>query len=156
MTEDKPHPGPGAPPFWDHPDKLQSKIDQYFIHIQGEYHEEEKNVDGELQKVKVWDRLPDPPTITGLCLFLGFESRQSFYDYGKKLQFSYTIKKARLRIENEYEKMLHSKYPTGPIFALKNLGWADKQEVDHTTGGEKLPATKHEVIFKDYSKNDKP
>ena len=45
-------------------------------------------------------------SITGLALWLGFESRQSFYDYEKKDGFTYTIKRARALIENEYEFML--------------------------------------------------
>lgn len=73
------------------------------------------------------------PTITGLCLFLGFESRQSFYAYEQKPEFSYTIKKARLLIENEYEEMLAAGNTTGAIFALKNFGWTDRQEIDQKT-----------------------
>lgn len=70
-------------------------------------------------------------TITGLALFLGFESRQSFYDYEKKLDFSYTIKKARTFIENDYEELLKTQAnPTGIIFALKNFGWKDKSELE--------------------------
>jgi len=69
-------------------------------------------------------------TITGLAYHLGFESRQSFYDYEKRENFSYTIKRARMFIENEYEKLLISNNTTGAIFALKNFGWTDKQEVD--------------------------
>ena len=71
-------------------------------------------------------------TITGLCLELGFCSRQSFYDYEEKPNFSYTIKKARLHIERAYEAKLSGKEVTGAIFALKNLGWKDKTEVDQT------------------------
>ena len=72
-----------------------------------------------------------PLTISGLCYYCGFESRQSFYAYEKKEEFSYTIKKARLAIEIAYEEMLHDKYPTGAIFALKNLGWTDQQHFKH-------------------------
>lgn len=70
------------------------------------------------------------PTITGLCIYLGFESRQSFYAYEDKPEFSYTIKRARLFIENEYEELLQAGNTTGAIFALKNFGWTDKQEID--------------------------
>lgn len=74
-----------------------------------------------------------PPTITGLALHLGFESRQSFYDYEKKDGFAYTVKRARLRIENMYEQNLHGTTATGSIFALKNMGWTDRQEIDQKT-----------------------
>lgn len=71
-------------------------------------------------------------TITGLALHLGFESRQSLYDYEKDGEFSYTIKKARLTIETFYEENLLTKNATGAIFALKNFGWKDKQELEHS------------------------
>ena len=69
------------------------------------------------------------PTISGLAHFLGFESRQSFYDYEKKDGFSYTVKRARLFIEVHYEEMLNTGNVTGAIFALKNLGWLDETKV---------------------------
>jgi hypothetical protein len=70
--------------------------------------------------------------ISGLCYYLGFESRQSFYDYEERELFSYTIKRARLRIEMAYEKQLHDSSCTGSIFALKNFGWKDKVETEHS------------------------
>lgn len=80
----------------------------------------------------------EPLTITGLALHLGFESRQSFYDYEERGEFSYTIKRARMRVENAYEKNLHSQNSTGSIFALKNFGWVDKTNLDHTTNGKDI------------------
>lgn len=74
----------------------------------------------------------DSPTITGLAYHLGFESRQSFYDYEKNQDHSYTIKRARFFIEASYESCLRGNNVAGPIFALKNLGWKDKQELEHT------------------------
>lgn len=69
-------------------------------------------------------------TISGLSYFLGFESRQSFYDYEEKDNFTYIIKRARNFIEKEYEKLLQSGQCTGSIFALKNMGWSDKTEIE--------------------------
>ncbi len=65
------------------------------------------------------------PTISGLCHYLGFASRQSFYDLEKDDRFSYTIKRARLWIESIYEQGLHRKSSAGCQFALKNFGWKD-------------------------------
>lgn len=65
-------------------------------------------------------------TITGLAIHLGFESRQSLYDYEKRAGFSYIIKKARLYVENAYEYQLQFGNSTGAIFALKNMDWSDK------------------------------
>lgn len=71
-----------------------------------------------------------PLTITGLAYSLGFESRQSFYDYEERGEFSYAIKRLRLRIENSYEEMLSKPACTGAIFALKNMSWKDKTETE--------------------------
>ena len=35
-------------------------------------------------------------------------------------------------VESEYESMLESKSVTGAIFALKNMKWKDKTEVEQT------------------------
>jgi len=91
-------------------------------------------IKGYFDKLKERD-IPAPPTMAGLAYALGFESRQSFYDYEKEPEFSYTIRKARLTIENVYEKNLQGTTPTGSIFALKNLGWTDKQEIEHAGKG---------------------
>jgi len=70
------------------------------------------------------------PTITGLAYYIGFESRQSFYDYEQKTEFTYTIRKVRLFIEQHYEEMLQTGNTIGAIFALKNFGWKDRQEIE--------------------------
>lgn len=131
----------GRPPHYKTPEELQVKIDEYFKHIEGVKGEpKEVIVNGSVIFVDTWIREPEPPTITGLCLFLGFESRQSFHDYGERELFSYTIKKARLRIECEYEKNAQSaKTPAFHIFALKNLGWQDKQVIDQNVTGIEIP-----------------
>lgn len=102
----------GRPPVFDSPKQLEEIISKYFNQ----------------ENIKF--------TITGLCLFCGFESRQSFYDYEKNKNFSYIIKRARLVIENMYEENLQENNAAGSIFALKNMGWADKQELEHSGGGE--------------------
>ena len=80
----------------------------------------------------------EPVTWTGLALYLGFSSRQSIDEYAKYDGFSDSVKKAKTLVEWEYEKRLIQGQPAGPIFALKNMGWSDKQEIDHTTQGEKM------------------
>lgn len=103
----------GRPPLYEDTKSLELKITEYF---------------------ETGEHL----TITGLALFLGFESRQSLYDYAEKKEFSYIIKRAKLVVENSYENSLNSTSPTGAIFALKNMGWDDKQQLDHTTKGESI------------------
>lgn len=71
-----------------------------------------------------------PPTISGLALWLGFESRQSLYDYQDRPEFSDTIKRATARIEDYAERILlnGNGSATGAIFWLKNHKWTDKTE----------------------------
>lgn len=100
------------------------------------------NTEKELQKAidNYWSTLDDSkPTITGLALSLGFESRQSFYKYELDGEFCYTIKRARLQIECIYEQNLHSNNATNSIFALKNFGWTDKSEIDHNITFPEMP-----------------
>jgi hypothetical protein len=108
------HPG-GRPRKFKNARQLQSAIDAYFASN------------------------PDHPTMTGLALSLGFCDRQSFHDYEKHAKYSFTIKRARAEVEKFYEqKLIELKNPGGAIFALKNFNWSDKQEIDHTTRGEKI------------------
>lgn len=114
----------GRPALFNTKEELQDKIDDYFLN-------------GVKIKTIVVGKPPQSieiqvPTITGLANYLGFESRQSFYDYESKSEFSYTIKRARLSIEQNYEELLQSSNPTGAIFALKNFGWKDKQEIEQS------------------------
>ncbi len=71
----------------------------------------------------------EPYTITGLALALD-TTRQSLCDYEKREEFTDTLKKAKARVENYAEKRLFEGQPTGAIFALKNYGWSDKQDIN--------------------------
>ena len=72
------------------------------------------------------------PTITGLALYLGYVSRSSCYDQEKNEEYSDIIKRAKSYIEMNYEKALMGNSVTGAIFALKNMGWRDRQEIEQT------------------------
>lgn len=86
---------------------------------------------------------PQPPTMAGLALHLGYTSRQSLYDAEKKKdEFSYIIKRARLKIEGYWETRLAGNSPTGAIFWLKNhSGYNDKttQELTGADGSKLIP-----------------
>jgi len=114
----------GRPPKYDSVESLVKEIDAYFT---------------------VAFENKEPLTITGLALALGFCSRQSLYDYEKDSEFSYIIKKAKCVVENGYEKKLHEGNATGAIFALKNMQWIDKAELD--LGGQKDNPIKQEHRF---------
>jgi len=129
----------GRPPIYKTPAELQKKIDEYFKNCPDKkiLTAFDKN-SGEFVTYEI-----ATPIISGLVSFLGFESRQSFYDYEAKSEFSYTIKKARLKIETEYEKQLYMDKCTGAIFALKNLGWKDTSQKEITgKDGEPLQVKK--------------
>ena len=77
-------------------------------------------------------------TITGFCLALGFESKDTLYNYRDRPEFSYLIKTGLLIVENKYEEAMREPNATGSIFVLKNMGWKDRTEHDHTTKGEAI------------------
>jgi hypothetical protein len=109
----------GRPALFNSPEELQLKINDYF-----------NNPPDKRKIISEGNEFELPIfTICGLAYFLGFESRQSFYTYEDKVEFSYIIKRARLKIEQMYEQNLQFNNPTGSIFALKNMNWQDKSEV---------------------------
>jgi len=122
----------GRPPVFKTPEEMQEQIAGYFI---GGMKKRQivvgKGEDKHVVEIPI-------PTITGLCLYLGFDSRQSFYDYEEKDEFSYTIKKARTFIELEYEEILQTTGSTGAIFALKNFGWQDRSELAVSSSDQRL------------------
>lgn len=115
----------GRPRTFESPEQMEGVIEDYF---NPEAFEETKTRSGTLTK-SIGRQLRVNPTITGLAYHLGFESRQSFYDYETIVEYSYIIKKARLRVEMGYEESLRSNNVAGSIFALKNMGWKDRTEV---------------------------
>ncbi|BFP39512.1 hypothetical protein FGF1_03570 [Flavobacteriaceae bacterium GF1] len=130
----------GRPPIHTDPKAVETLIQDYFEWIQGE--QEEKEVTEQVhtedgtkevkKKVMEWVRMPEPPTVTGLTLHLGFADKSTLYDYKKKDEFSHSIKSAISRIEKFHEiAIAQGDKCTGNIFALKNFGWKDKSEVDH-------------------------
>jgi len=79
-----------------------------------------------------------PVTLTGMILHLGLSSRQSLDEYKNYEGFSDCVKRAKLYVELAYEMRLNGDKPTGAIFALKNLGWRDRIEQDHTSSDGSL------------------
>lgn len=76
-----------------------------------------------------------PPTVTGLALHLGFDCKNTLYDYAKKIEFSNPIKRALTTIEQYHEEMAAGGDKcVGNIFVLKNFGWRDTMDLNH--GGQ--------------------
>jgi len=106
----------GRPPKYDNPEQMQTAIDAYFDEVDG------------------------VPTVTGLALALGFDTRHAllYYEH-EKPEFLTTIKRAKTRIEEAIERELMNRNGTvtGLIFNLKNnFGWKDAQELTHVTEDE--------------------
>lgn len=100
------------------PEELQSKVDEYLT----------------FPKI----------TLAGLAYHLNID-RQTLYNYAERDEFFDIIKKARQAVEAKYEeRMIYENNPTGVIFALKNMGWSDKQEIKHE--GISNEITKIEIV----------
>lgn len=97
----------GRPLTVSSPDEFQARADEYFLNCE------------------VKDKVP---TVNGLALALGFNSRQSLLNYADKPEFLDTVKTVRARLENEWEQRLSGPNAAGTIFWLKNQGWSDRNE----------------------------
>lgn len=112
--------GPGGRPRdYDDPEVFAKRVEEYFTETAGE----EKK-----------------PTLSGISLYLGFSDRETFSNYaGYGDEFSRTVNRAKMRIEDHRHQMLVDKnaFTPGIIFDLKNNhGWKDKQELEHTVSDD--------------------
>jgi len=105
--------------------KLANKVDAYFRYIEGAYNSEIKAGKEE----KKHTREPEPATLTGLALFIGFNSLIELYDYEQNGEFADVISRGCLQVQSAYEKKLHQQSSSGAIYALKNL--MRKEKGDH-------------------------
>lgn len=138
--------------------ELQKAIDDYFASCDPHAEEitewvEARNSDGSLHKdanglnylIEVTHMVKTkqvPYTITGLALALG-TTRETLIDYeegkhdgkdedAEDLEFSDTVKRAKIKVQNYAELALFSGAPAGPIFNLKNNhGWKDRTEQEN-------------------------
>lgn len=113
----------GRPRLYNSPEELEDKILDYFEYCM------DNN---------------EPLTITGVCLWCGFGSVKSFYDYGNRPEFVQSIQLARTLISHGYEKLLSSSSANGARFALNciNKGefWQERKEltVNNATAEDRL------------------
>ena len=105
------------------PTELQAKIDEYFK--QGGTVRQVVVGNGSNKQMK--DILIY--TLTGLCLYCGFCDKEELFQLERNPSYKRVIKKARTLMEKIYEENLQTTGNSANIFALKNFGWHDKQEV---------------------------
>lgn len=103
--------------------------------------------------IQYFEQLPDvnePPTVTGLTLFLGFDTKTTLYEYAKKVEFMNPIKRALTKIE-QYHEIATSMGDkcTGNIFILKNFGWKDTIDTNHS--GEIKNTGTPSIVFKKFN-----
>jgi len=120
----------GRPPLYKTKEEMQLKIDEYFEICKGEYLKDE-NDEIVLNKYGLPVRINDKaPTVTGLALYLGFESRKSLLDYSGKQEFIYTILRAKARCEEYAESRLFDRDGArGAEFSLRcNFKWKESSD----------------------------
>lgn len=120
-------------------DELQIAIDKYFKDCEGR---PLLGDDGEV----IFDKYGNPvivgakpPTVTGLALSLGFNSRQALLNYQAKKKFNDTITRAKSRCEEYAEGRLFDRDgANGAKFSLcYNFKW-DAAKQDATGGNNNL------------------
>lgn len=124
----------GKPPKYDSVETFASKLGEYL-----EYEDEIRGVDPKTGQGK------GLYTIEGAALFLGFESRQSIYDYAKKDEFSYIVNRFNLFLTDWNVKKL---YWGGTFMAaqfwLRNWGGY----TDEVTQNQKVTGKREVVVIK--------
>ena len=123
----------GRPPRYKTVKEMQDKIDEYFNECNGKVLTDDEGqpfFDKYGRPIIVDTK---PPTITGLALALGFNSRQTLLNYQGKDAFVDTIMRAKSRVEQYTEERLFDKDgANGAKFSLSNNfeGWKEKQQID--------------------------
>ncbi|HVS93989.1 MAG TPA: hypothetical protein VHE59_18265 [Mucilaginibacter sp.] len=106
--------------------KLTELIDQYFEYVKGEFQpaaeqSEPMKTKSKSTVEKLCIREPEPPTLAGLILYLGFNSREEFETCAAAGRYHGPLNRAKLRIEAIFEQSLHG-HSGGAIYALKCMG----------------------------------
>lgn len=123
----------GRPKTFTNAEDMQVLVDDYFELAKGYIF---KGKDGEVVYNKYGEPVvmdSYPPTITGLALHLGFNSRTSLLNYQDDKVFMSTVTRAKARVERYAESRLFDKDgANGAKFSLANnfKSWAEKQQVE--------------------------
>ena len=136
----------GRRPIYAEAEEMQRKIDAYFDDCAGEIL---KDGDGRPVLDKYGNIITigtKPPTVTGLALALGLNSRQALLNYQARSDlFNDTVTRAKARVEQYAEERLFDRNGVnGAKFSLScNFGWkapeAAKDEDGEETGVVVMP-----------------
>ncbi len=120
-----------APPDYATPEELDKKIEEYFAGWFSKRVVSQKLITHPDGTQEIEQQCMPMIGLVDLVLFLWFADKQSFYEYWKKPGFGYSIKRARMLIEREYEMALKWNNVAWAIFALKtNFGRKEPKEDD--------------------------
>lgn len=113
----------GRPLLYETPEEILAKFEDYKKHI---------------------IEIREPPTLSGMRIYLGFNSRQSILNYQERSpEFFDAIKRVWLELGKHYEIMgQQGKGGNFPIFALKQVGWTDRREVRHENMSKSIGVVK--------------
>ena len=123
----------GAPPKYRHKEEIQGLIESYFKECEGKPFLDEDGMAITDKNGNIVLTNAKPPTVTGLALALGFNSRQALLNYQGKQEFNDTITRAKSYIEEYAEQRLFDRDGVqGAKFSLINnfKGWSDKPKDD--------------------------
>ncbi len=122
----------GRPRLYDSPEQFDEAVEAYYMWCKGD-----RGTDKEGNPRPKGQ--PEPMTITGLTLFMGFASVQSLYNYETYPEFLESVQRARTLISYGYELKLHGPNNAGAKFALRCIDggayWRD-QAADEPAGNQ--------------------
>lgn len=124
------HPG-GRPLKFKSVEELEEKINQYFIKCDSTVIRRMIN-----SKQDIIAEITKPYTVSGLAEYLE-TSRQTLINYEERDEFIDAIKKAKAKIEANYEEraLIGDANPAMSIFTLKNnYKWVDRNEITGKDG----------------------
>ena len=124
----------GRPPKYKNKEEIEKLINDYFKECEGEpYFDEDGYPVINSKGAVVYKKQPKPPTVTGLALALGFNTRLSLLNYQAKPEFMNTIIRAKSKIEEYSERRLFDRDGVnGAKFNLINnfKGWSERPKED--------------------------
>lgn len=116
-----------TPKKFNSPEEFDQLVDAFFEDCEESWHDEKRK--------SVF------PTLHRLIIWMGFCDARHILDWLKTemgRDYDMQWRRARTLVADGYEQRLPGTTPTGAIFALKNMGWSDKQELSGSVQVQKV------------------